>query len=189
MSQAPEKLLAGLEALLFAYGEALTAKSAAKLLGSTTEEAERGLKDFKKMLDADAARGLTLLTVGDEYQLATKPEFGALIETLVKSEVQESLTPAAQETLAIVAYAGPVGRAEIDYVRGVNSGFILRSLSLRGLVSRSEDPHRANAYRYTISADCMKHLGVTDLADLPEYAKYRALAEKFHAPATPAPNA
>ncbi|MBI3114813.1 MAG: SMC-Scp complex subunit ScpB [Candidatus Harrisonbacteria bacterium] len=182
MARTPENKnvhAAELEALLFAYGEGLTAKAVAKLLACDAEEAERALRAMKDALAADSLRGLCLVAADGSYALATKPAFASLIASLVKSSLQETLTRAAEETLAIVAYAGPVGRADIDYIRGVNSSFMLRNLALRGLVDRSDDPQRKNAYRYTLSADCMKHLGITGIAELPEYEKYKALAEKM----------
>lgn len=172
--------LSALEAILFAYGEPLTAKKIAALLNCDEKEAREYCEIFAKKLADDATRGLRLLSMNGEFQLATKTEHATLIATLVKSETQAELTRAAEETLAIIAYGGPIGRADIDYVRGVNSSFILRNLALRGLIDREIDPHRANAYRYTLSFHCLKHLGIANVETLPQYAKYRKLIEQLH---------
>lgn len=179
-SSPQDRQLASLEALLFTYGEPLAAKKIASLLGCAEDEARACGNALAKKLTDDSERGLLLIQSANEFQLVTKPAHTALVESLVKAEAQEELTPAAQETLAVIAYGGPVGRADIDYVRGVNSSFILRSLLLRGLVDREPDPHRANAYRYTLSFECLKHLGATTVETLPDYEKYRQLIAKLH---------
>ncbi len=178
-SQPQNEQLAAIEALLFAYGEPMTAKKLSSLAGLDVKTVAALLEELAARYTGDASRGIMLQSRGDEFQLITKTNLSKLVEALVKSEVQEELTPAAQETLAIVSYGGPVGRAEIDYIRGVNSSFILRSLSLRGLIDRDIDPHRANAYRYSASFAALKHLGVGNINELPDYGKYRLLIEKF----------
>ncbi|OGM90620.1 hypothetical protein A3A20_00685 [Candidatus Wolfebacteria bacterium RIFCSPLOWO2_01_FULL_45_19] len=98
---------------------------------------------------------------------------------MVEEEFQEDLTAAATETLSVVAYAGPISRAQIEYIRGVNSSFILRSLMMRGLIERNSDPKRQNVYLYTASFELLKKLGLDSAAKLPDYAKYRALIDQF----------
>ena len=61
-------------------------------------------------------------------------------KSFVKEELTEDLTPASLETLSIVAYLGPISRVRIEYLRGVNSSVILRSLMIRGLIERFADP-------------------------------------------------
>ena len=174
-----DQQLASIEAVLFAYGEPVTLKKLSSLTELDAETVAARLAELESRFANDASRGLALLHRDNEFQLVTKPSFAGLVETLVKSEVQEELTPAAEETLAVVGYGGPIGRAEIDYIRGVNSSFILRSLSLRGLVDREPDPRRANAYRYSASFASLKHLGVGSARELPDYEKYHMLVEKF----------
>ena len=87
----------------------------------------------------------------------------------MKSEFNEELSRAAVETAAIIAYQGPLTRVDIEYVRGVNSSFILRSLMMRGLIERVENPKDARSYLYRISFDFLKHLGVVRIEELPQY--------------------
>jgi segregation and condensation protein B len=89
--------------------------------------------------------------------------------------LKEDLSPASLETLAIVAYKGPINRIEIDNIRGVNSSFILRSLLIRGLIDRQIDAHRANAYSYKPSFDLIRKLGIDSLEQLPDYEKFKTL--------------
>ena len=111
--------------------------------------------------------------------MATLPEFAPLVEKLTKGEMREELTPATQETLAIIAYAGPIGRNEIEYIRGVNSSFTLRNLLIRGLIDRAPDPNRANAYLYALSIDVLKYLNIQKTEELPEFKKYKDVSEAF----------
>ncbi|HTY40164.1 MAG TPA: SMC-Scp complex subunit ScpB [Candidatus Paceibacterota bacterium] len=175
-----DEQLAGLEALLFIHGEPLAFEKIGKVLGIKAEEA-RALADALSAKLAEAPRGLVLIMNGDEVQLSTKPQFAGLVESFVKAELSEDLSPASLETLAIVAYFGPISRSRIDYQRGVNSSFILRSLLIRGLIDRAPDPHRANAYLYRPSFELLKYLGVGGQADLPEAARFRKLLEDFEA--------
>jgi segregation and condensation protein B len=120
-----------------------------------------------------------LLLRNGKVQLVTKPEHHELVSQFLKEEMTEELTPASLETLAIIAYMGPVPRAKIDYLRGVNSLFTLRSLRLRGLIERISDPENSNGFLYQASFDLLKHLGVPKEAQLPEYEKFHALLERF----------
>ena len=67
------------------------------------------------------------------------------------------------ETLAIVLYNGPVSRREIDYIRGVNSSFILRNLCVRGLVEREADSKDQKIFKYRSSLNLLAHLGIKRL--------------------------
>ena len=174
-------MAARLEALLFIYGEPMSYKKIAEVLTCSPEEAREAATKLETSL-RDDHRGLFLIKDNEKIQLTTKPEFGSLFETIVKEELKESLTPAALETLAIIAYCGPVSRAEIDYIRGVNSSFTLRNLAIRGLVAREIDPKRANAYIYKPSFDLLKYLGISKAEDLPEYLKFNDLMQKLRAP-------
>lgn len=179
--QKPKNLIAALEALLFIYGEPLTFKKIAETLGCELTEAQTAAQQLAEDLKNES-RGLFLVSDKDKVQLTAKPDFGKLLEDVIKSEMAENLTPATLETLSIVAYAGPLSRAEIDYIRGVNSSFILRNLSIRGLIERSADPKRGNAYVYSPSFDLLKFLGVSKSEDLPEYLKFNELVKKNEKP-------
>ncbi|MDO8429863.1 MAG: SMC-Scp complex subunit ScpB [bacterium] len=173
------KLKSKLEALLFIYGEPIEAKKLAKILNLKESEVKIGLE----MLDADlkqGGRGLTLLEDKNRFQLVTKPEFSELLEEITKQEFTEILTPASLETLSIISYAGPISRADIEYVRGVNSSFTVRALLMRGLVERSIDPKRANAYLYSTSFELLRHLGLSKNGELPEYERFKSLISNLH---------
>ncbi len=169
-----KNLTAAIEAILFVYGEPMEIERIAKLLKISKQEANNALENLKKNLEQEN-RGLTLIFSDDKVQLATKPDFAELLENFIKEEFKENLTPASLETLSLIAYFGPLTRAQIDYYRGVNSGFILRNLLIRGLIERFPDPQRGNAYLYRVSFDLLKYLGISNVRELPEYEKYKEI--------------
>lgn len=176
MDKIDKTLIAKIEAVLFVHGEPLKVKRLASLTGSSESQAETALEELKDSL-RDENRGLDLMKSKDEVQLVTSAELTNIVEKLTKEELDTKLTPAALETLSIIAYLGPCTRALIDFIRGVNSAFMLRSLMVRGLVERKEDKQKTGGYVYQITFDFLKHLGVSAPEELPEYEKYAALSK------------
>lgn len=178
------KLIPQLEALLFIYGEPMEFKKIAKTLKTTEEEIKTAANLLEEELRGNQ-RGLFLVRDKEKIQLTTKPDLAGLLETVIKEELNENLTPAALETLSIIAYAGPMTRAELEYIRGVNSTFTVRNLLIRGLIERALDPKRGNVFLYSPSLEFLKHIGVARTGDLPEYEKFKSLIEKMRTPETP----
>ena len=173
------KRIAALEALLFVHGEPVPFKKIASVLGCDRSEAEEAVEALAKQLADDPARGVALIADKEKAQLATKPAFAKILEDFVKEEVSADLTPASLEALAIVAYLGPISRAKLEYLRGVNSIVILRSLMIRGLAERIPDPEHAGSFLYRPTFDLLKHLGIAKKEDLPEFERFQALLKVF----------
>ncbi len=169
---------ASLEALLFIHGEPLTYKKIASVLGIEKEELEIIIEELKRELESDS-RGLQLVSDREKIQLATKPEFNSILESFVKEEISEDLSPASLEALSIIAYLGPISRARLEYLRGVNSIVILRSLMIRGLVERFPDPEHPTSFLYRGTFDLMKHLGIKEKHHLPDFEKFQELLKVF----------
>jgi len=176
-------IFAQLEALLFYYGEPIEIAKLASLLNIAEEEAATQLDAWEKTLAENPERGLMLLRREKKVQLVTKPELKHIGETIVKDEFREQLTPAALETLSLVAYLGPMPRASIDYIRGVNSSFTLRSLVMRGLVERGDE--KGTMFHYRVTEQFLTHMGLHSIAGLPEYERYRAILRDFEAQMQP----
>jgi len=172
------KISAAVEAILFVYGEPMEIKKITKLLKTDEAVVKEALKNLEQEFSAEN-RGLKLIfkdsPAGGSAQLATKPDFASFLENFIKEEFKENLTPASLETLSLITYLGPVSRSQIDYYRGVNSTFILRSLLIRGLVERYPDPKRTNIYLYEVSFDLLKYLGISKVEELPEYEKFKQM--------------
>lgn len=167
--------LPALEALLFIHGEVVKRDTIARVLGIQENQIETIMNELKSELERNE-RGLTLLEQKGGYMLVTKPQFSPILEALTKEGLKEDLTPAAAETLSLIAYFGPISRAQIDYIRGVNSSFILRALLIRGLIDRS---YKGNAYIYEPSIAFLKHMGITHIKDLPQYDEYQKIKERL----------
>ena len=168
----PQKL----EAILFWKAEPVSVKKLSELAGESQPAVRAGLIQLGESLKG---RGVTLVQTDDEAMLGTAPELAPTIEKLTKDELTRDLGKAGLETLSIVLYQGPISRANIDYIRGVNSQFILRSLLIRGLVERTDNPDDQRSFLYKPTLDLLAHLGVSKATDLPEYAQVRSEIEAF----------
>jgi segregation and condensation protein B len=163
--EAPGALsVAQLEALLFVAERPLTRREIAALAGVSRAELDALLGDLEVVL---RERGLRLVATGDEVQLVTAPEAGSLIARYTGAEGTK-LSPAALETLAIVAYRQPVTRGAIERIRGVDSDYVLRTLLHRRLVveqGRADTPGRP--ILFGTGFDFLERFGLTSLDDLP----------------------
>lgn len=169
---------AALEALLFIHGEPLSLKRISEILQIEIEQVEELIRILRDKLQAED-RGLSVIQDTQKVQLVTKPQFHGFLAGFVKEQLTEDLSPAALETLAIISYFGPISRAKIDYQRGVNSSFILRNLLLRGLVERQPDPTHPTSHLYHPSFELLRHLGLSQKEDLPDFLKYQELSVRL----------
>lgn len=175
-SQSPALLKNHIEAILFWRGDPMTAIELAKFTSSTKEEVIAALAGVREDLKA---RGIVLIEHEGEYTLGTNPESSKLIEAVRKDELSKELGKAGLETLAIVLYQGPVRRSDIDYIRGVNSNFILRNLLIRGLIERKPAPNDSRASVYTASMELVRFLGLTHIGELPDFETVKAQIAAF----------
>lgn len=169
-----ENIKQKIEALLFIAGEPIAIKQLAKILEIKEDDISTAILALKDEY-REGDRGLIIIENNSQVQLATSPIVSETIENFLKSSLKEELTPAALETLAIIAYKGPLIRVEIDNIRGVNSSFTIRNLLIRGLIEKDLDKKKANSFAYRISFDMLKKLGLENIGQLPEYEKYSAI--------------
>jgi segregation and condensation protein B len=127
-------------------------------------------------------RGIRLMLHEGEASLVTAPEYSSIIENILKEERERELGRAGIETLAIIAYKGPLSRKEVEYVRGVNSQFAIRTLLLRGLIEKKQSDENGRAMVYTITSDTLRHLGLQHISELPEYESSRTQLEVTEEP-------
>jgi len=153
-----------LEALLFVAERPLTRREIATVAGVDRATVDARLGDLEVAL---AARGIRLVLSGDRVELVTAPDAGALIARYVGADAIR-LSPAALETLAIVAYRQPVTKSAVERIRGVDSDYTIRSLVHRRLVvelGRSETPGRP--FLYGTGFEFLERFGLTSLDELP----------------------
>ena len=157
-----------IEAILFWKGEPMSRKKLGEVLKMGQTEINEAIEKLKENL---AGRGIVLLEKDNEISLGTAPELTDLIENLQKEELNKELSKASLETLSIVLYKNGANRSEIDYIRGVNSSFTLRALSIRGLVEKIPDPKDARRYLYRPSFELLSYMGIKSIEELPDFTE------------------
>lgn len=165
---------AKIEAVLFYKGEPQKIKNLAKLFNVTEEDIKNSISTLKERLV-----GLQLVLHEETVTLTTAGEFSELIESIRKDELTKDLGRAGSETLSIILYKGAVTRAEVDYIRGVNSTFIIRNLLIRGLVKKTLNPKDQRSYIYKPTLELLSFLGVSAIEDLPNYETVQKELELF----------
>lgn len=154
-----------IEAILFVAGEPVTVTELARALELPADAIEQALDQFAA---ACAGRGIRLQRDADRVQLVSAPEASRVIEHFLGVQAPARLSAAALEVLAIVAYRQPVTRAQIEAVRGVDSGSVLRALLARDLLAeggRLETVGRP--ILYVTTAEFLRQFGLSSLEELP----------------------
>ena len=171
------ELLAAAEAILFASGDAISLEQ----LGQALELSPLELANLEEELLEKYARpdsGLKLLRLENRLQLCTKPAFSQAVERALAPVRKQTLTQAALETLAVIAYRQPATRGEVEQVRGVKCDYSIQSLLSKGLireVGRKEALGRPILYGTTDRF--LEHFGLSDLRDLPPLPEAAPRAE------------
>ena len=168
-----DELVAAVEACLFAAGGPVTVIALTEALDAPADDVREALKALQA---AREGGGVQLERVGSGYQLRTAVRYGPVIQRLMGARPQK-LSRAALEVLAIVAYRQPVTRGEIESMRGVDSGGVLKTLLDRSLLrtaGRADEPGRPLLYRTT--AAFLELFSLQDLRLLPTVAERASLA-------------
>jgi segregation and condensation protein B len=156
-----------LESLLFISEDPVRIETLVEILPEWNEEAIlEGIRQIKVEYE-EPSRGLELVEVAGGYQFRTKPQWAEWIARLKKVKAVK-FSQAALETLAIIAYRQPIIRSQIEQIRGVDSGWILRTLMEKGLIKmtgRKELPGRPIVYGTTQTF--LELFGLSKLSDLP----------------------
>lgn len=160
-----------IETILFAHGEPMSIAALADITSREQSEVTAALEELEHNL---APRGICMLRKEHEVELGTNPANAAFIDEMVKQEFSQELSRSSMETLAIICYKGPLTRVQIDYIRGVNSSFILRMLLMRGLIERIDNPKDSRSYLYRPTFDFLKHFGITNMEELPRFEEFQA---------------
>ena len=147
--------------ILFLSGDPLPIPTIASILNIKSEEIEQNVEVINTAL---TGVGLALLRSNDGLSIVTRPEQAVLVETFWKEELKGDLTPATLQVLTLVAYLGSGTREQISHIRGVQSSQSIRTLTTRGLISRTGEV-------CVLTGDALKQLGITKVEDLPEYQK------------------
>ena len=156
-----------IEAILFVAGEAVSLKDMAKALAVGEKELKTALEKIGSEYDYEQ-RGFMLKRFGDKVQLATRPLYAEDVLRLLQPVQQQSLSQAAMETLAVVAYKQPVTRAEVEQIRGVKCDYSLQSLTAKGLIAEAGRKDTiGRPILYATTDTFLSHFGIATLEDLP----------------------
>jgi segregation and condensation protein B len=142
---------AKIEGLLFVSSGLVSVNQLAKALGISESDIESNLSALEDHYK-QSGHGLRLMRVKSRVQLTTAPEISKTVESFLDLETSSTLSQAALETLAIIAYKQPVTRPEVDVIRGVNSDAVMRTLLSKGLIDelgRADSPGRPIIYGTT----------------------------------------
>lgn len=164
-----------IEAILFWKGEPVKIKELASILDIEVDFILQAISRLEVTL---IGRGLQVVRNGDEIMLYTAKEASELIKKLTKDELSEDISKASVEVLSLIIYRGPIAKRDIDYIRGVNSSYIVRNLLVRGLVERI-DYKDNGSFVYQPTFELLSHLGVTKKEDLPDFELVQKDIEKF----------
>jgi segregation and condensation protein B len=177
------RLLAIVEALLFAAEEPLTLQDLEELFPSLGQERlQEALEAIVRQCESEA-RGLQVLQVAGGYKLTTRPDLGEWVRALFRARNRRRLSGAALETLAIVAYRQPITTPEIQSLRGTDPGGVLQTLLDRKLlrvVGRKKVVGKPLLYGTT--PEFLAHFGLNTLADLPTLEEFGAVAASLALP-------
>lgn len=167
MSSEEGNLKGRIEAILFVAGEAVPIRDLARALQISESETREAIRDLRDEYDYEQ-RGFLIKRFGDHVQLATRPLYSGDVVRLLQPVQQQSLSQAAMETLAVVAYKQPVTRAEVEQIRGVKCDYSLQSLMNKGLIceaGRKDTIGRPILFRTT--DEFLSHFGLEGLEGLP----------------------
>lgn len=155
-----------IEAILFAAGRPVKINELARAVGQNPAAVHTALRELKQSRDGS---GVVVIEKDDRYQLVSAPGCTEAVANFLNAELREKLTDTSLETLAIIVYKQPVSRAEIEAIRGVNSQYILRQLSIRGLIEKVPSTEDSRRLLYRTTLDFMSSLGIQDMKELPDF--------------------
>ena len=161
------ELACALEAVLFASGDSVSEGKLCAVLQTEKQTLRTAAQNLADYYDFNR-RGLKLLRLDDRYQLASRADYAQMVRSALETRKPQSLTPAALEVLAIVAYKQPVTKIYIEQVRGVDSTYTLSSLVDKGLVEdcgRLDVPGRPILYQTT--EVFLRSFGLSSVNQLP----------------------
>lgn len=161
-----DEIKAAIEALLFVNGERMSEDELLEILGLDPSDFREIIREMADEY-LEPHRGIQILTLDGGYILGTKPEYAQVVGKLIKP-VGRRLSPAALETLAIIAYRQPLSRAEIEQIRGVKTDRVITTLLEKGIIKetgKKAAPGKPTLYGTT--HEFLRIFGLSSLDELP----------------------
>ena len=172
-------LKAVIEGLLFVVGDdGLDLDEISKILEISKDETKELIKELQNDYQS-SDRGIRIDFLGDKLKLTTKKEHNMYYQKLLTTEDNNTLSQAALETLAIIAYNQPITRVKVDELRGISNNHIIRKLVAKGLIKeggRSNMPGRPILYETT--SEFLDYFGLSSIDELPDMRDFLEEEEK-----------
>lgn len=180
-----KELKSNIESLLFIANRPIDKKEIAKNMDQKVNDLEAIFKELVEEYK-EPDRGINIINNGESLQMVTNPQNSEYVQKFLKTEVCQELTPASLETLSIIAYRGPLAKTDLEKIRGINCSIILRHLLIKGLITekivnkniakddnlqKDEEQIDYDNNIYSVSLDFIKHLGINDVQELPDYER------------------
>jgi segregation and condensation protein B len=164
----PDRLSAAIEAILFVVESPVSAAAIAAVVQRPTSEVEAAVIRIAERY-GEPGRGVEVRWIGDGVRIYTRPELNVVVEAFLLDGQRTRLSPAALETLAVIAYRQPVTRGRISAIRGVNVDGVVRTLSSRGLIVE-DGSEESGAGLYRTTSLFLEKMGMQSLEELPSLA-------------------
>lgn len=157
-------------AMLFMSPSPIAMKEFEKQLDLTKEQVRKAVDELMAEYNQEASP-LHLIVLGDRLELVTNPALAEALPASKSYKTGAELTQPQLETVSIIAYKGPISKAEIEHIRGINCSVILRNLLIRGMIE--EVAREADLLpKYQLTHDALRHMGVHSLTELPNYEEH-----------------
>ncbi|KYH35714.1 segregation and condensation protein B [Clostridium tepidiprofundi DSM 19306] len=167
------KYFSVIESLLFVSGDSLKLKDISKIIECSDSFTKKLMDELIHLYEVDNSRGIKIIRINDSYQLVTKPNNSTFIKKLLNKNSRQSLSQAALETLAIIAYKQPITKLEIDEIRGVKSDRAITTLLNKKLIKENgklDVPGRP--LLYITSEEFLKHFQLENLNQMPKLESF-----------------
>lgn len=157
-----------IEAILFVAGEPVLVKDIQRNLDVSELDVVQAVDELERHL-SEQQRGIVLKRFGGHIQLATRAEYASFVEKMLQPVQKQSLSHAALETLAVVAYRQPVTRLDVEMVRGVKCDYSIQSLVNKNLIQEvGRKDTVGHPILYGTTDQFLSHFGLSAIDDLPE---------------------
>jgi segregation and condensation protein B len=155
-----------LEALLFVLGRPVGKDELCETLSVSLGELQQAILHLQGTL-----RGIVAVDDGKTVELRASAAAAEIIEKVRQEEYARDMGRAGLETIAAILYKGPLSRSAVDFIRGVNSSQILRTLTMRGYLRKIQNPKDERSFLYEPTTELLSHLGIENKESLPEFAE------------------
>ncbi len=166
-----KEIIPTLEAIVFSEGGEIPLKEVVRVLGLTQQELSEVVDSYNR-----SGGGLILVQDSKRVVMRVAGNYASAIESYRKNTLSEGISKAGLETLAIVLYKGESTASGVEHIRGVNSGYTLRQLTIRGLLNKSKV---GMSYTYIPSVELLSLLGIVKLDDVPGIEEVREQLKEF----------